>query len=145
MSMKHFGTPFICMWKLQESFLVLCYLMTPSLTKNIRCHVWPYTSLRVFSNTLLYVLLMHSSSSLCLHITKSDLRPYLVIIMLAVSLVITGGHFTFVRGLYGDIFHPLGKVKCIINCSCKICVNMYLCSDKHCYNSKCISKYELCE
>ena len=56
----------------------------------------------MFSNTLLYVLLMYSSSSLCLHITKSDLRPYLVMIMLAVSLVIIGGHFTFVRGLYGD-------------------------------------------
>ena len=104
----------------------------------------------MYGHTLLYVLLMHSSSSLCLHITKSDLWPYLIIIMLAVSLVILGGHFTFVRGLYGDIwinilFHPLGKVKCIINCSCKIGVNMYLRSDIHCYNSKCISMYELCE
>ena len=145
--MKHFGTPSICTWKLQESFFsFVLFDDTRSYKKHsVSCMAIHFF---MFSNTLLYVLLMHSSSSLCLHITISDLRPYLVIIMLAASMVITGGHFTFVRGLYSDIwinilFHPWGKVTCIINRSCKICVNMYLCSDIHCYNSKCISMYNV--
>ena len=50
--------------------LGLCCLMTPGLSKDIQCHVWPY----FFPN---------------LHITRSDIRPH---IKWAVSLVIAYGH-----------------------------------------------------
>ena len=50
----------------------VCFvLMTPGLSKGIRCHVWPHTSLY-------------------LQITISHIRPYL---KLAVSLMIADGHF----------------------------------------------------
>ena len=50
--------------------------MTPGLTKDIWCHVWPY-------------------SFLCLQITRSDTRPHA---KWAVSLVIADGHLIFLSG-----------------------------------------------
>ena len=56
--------------------LGLCSLMTPRLSKDIQCHVWPY----IFLN---------------LQITRSDIRPH---IKSAVSLVIVCGHFNLPQG-----------------------------------------------
>ena len=51
--------------------------MTHGLSKDIQCHVWPY-------------------SFLCLHITRSDIMPHK---KWAVSLVIADGHLIFLTGL----------------------------------------------
>ena len=69
--------------------LVLCSLMTPGLSNDIRCHVWPY-----FSKS---------------QITRSDIRPHL---KWAVSLVTAYGHFNFSQGFVWvyeitySLYHP---------------------------------------
>ena len=55
----------------------LCCLVTLGLRMSIQYHVWPY-------------------SFLCLQITRSGIRCH----MKAVSLVITDGHFIFIRSLW---------------------------------------------
>ena len=46
-------------WERKRKFeFNLCCLMTPGLSKDIQCHVWPY-------------------SFLCLQITRSDIRPHI--------------------------------------------------------------------
>ena len=54
----------------------LCCLMTPGLSQDIQCHGWPYFFLN-------------------LQFTRSDIWPH---IKLAVSLVITCGHFNLPEG-----------------------------------------------
>ena len=59
--------------------------MTLGLSKDIWCHVWPYPFL-------------------CLHITRSDVRPQ-VNFKWAVRLVIAGDHLKiFLRGLCGYVW-----------------------------------------
>ena len=69
----------------------MCCLMTPGLSKDIRCHVWPYF---FFLN---------------LQITRSDIRPH---IKLAVNLMIANGHFNlplgFVWVITYSLYHPRG-------------------------------------
>ena len=73
--------------------LGLCCLMTPGLSKDIRCHV---------RMTILF---------LNLQITRSDIRPH---IKWAVSLMIAYGHFNlpqgfvWVCGLTCSLYHPQG-------------------------------------
>ena len=71
-------------------FTVLCCLMTPGLSKDIRCHVW------------LHPLL-------CLQITRLYIR---ILRKRAVSLVTADGHLIFLRGcvdmLTCSLYHPWG-------------------------------------
>ena len=60
----------------------VCCLMTPGLSKDIPCHAWPYTFLR-------------------LQIIRLDIRKY---VKQAVSLVIADGHLVFLRGLCGHVW-----------------------------------------